>query len=405
MKIFIDNFRLWWQVPRRAGDRIKHRQVSFLELFYDLVYVVLIAQLSHQLANDISWIGIGKFAFLFIMVWWSWVNGTSYHDVHGNNDIRTRVFTFLQMFAVISMAIFAHDAIGENSIGFAISYICFQVLLTILWWRTGVHDADHRPLSIPYSLFFIVIIILFTISIFVDEPTRYYYWLAAVVISIVVPLFMRGVALKRITVPKQFEVMSQTTPSLVERFGLFTIIVLGEVIVSIVNGAARHHHITFEIGIMLLFSILIAIGIWWLYFDFVSHRSPKKGYWAYGYWYYLHLPIVMGIITVGAALYNIFQHGDHSISNRADLLLIFSLVVILISISQIIRILEYPKEMQPIIKRGVYTIFSIALIIASLSVMDLPHIQLLVTIAFLQLVPVIIAVTSWIKQSRLSNDG
>ena len=339
------------------------------------------------------------------MVWWSWVNGTSYHDIHGNNDIRTRVFTFFQMFAVISMAVFAHNAIGENSIGFALSFIAFQVIMTVLWWRSGVHDAEHRPMSVPYSTFFIVIIIMFTISVFVVEPYRYYLWFVAVFISIVLPILMRIIVNKKISNSAQFEVMTATTPSLVERFGLFTIIVLGEVIVSIVNGAASHHHITLEIGIMLLFSILIAIGIWWLYFDFVSHRIPKKGYWAFGYWYYLHLPIVMGIIIVGAALYNIFQHSDHSITNRADMLLIFSLVIVLISISLIIRIIQYPEGIEPIVKRGTYTIIAIALFIASLSFVELSHLQLLIIIAFLLLVPVITAVTSWIKQNRISSGG
>ena len=95
-------FRHWWQVPRRASDRAEDRTVSFLELFYDLVYVVLIAQIAHALAAHVDLAGFGQFVFLFIIVWWAWLNGTLYHDLHGNNDIRTRVFTFLQMFGVAS---------------------------------------------------------------------------------------------------------------------------------------------------------------------------------------------------------------------------------------------------------------------------------------------------------------
>ena len=72
------NLRLWWQPPRRASDR-PERQVTFLELFYDLVYVVLIAELSHSLSAHIGWEGLGKFAFLFVVVWWAWLNGTTYH--------------------------------------------------------------------------------------------------------------------------------------------------------------------------------------------------------------------------------------------------------------------------------------------------------------------------------------
>ncbi|NIM93022.1 MAG: hypothetical protein GTO18_04840 [Anaerolineales bacterium] len=122
---------------------------------------MLIAQVAHALAEDISWAGLGGFAFLFIIVWWAWLDGTTYHDLHGNNDIRTRVFTFLQMLSVVSMAIFAYDALGESSNGFALSYAAFQLILTYLWWRTGVHDPAHRPLSCPYSEVFLINTLLF----------------------------------------------------------------------------------------------------------------------------------------------------------------------------------------------------------------------------------------------------
>src|SRR5689334_77780 len=105
-------FRRWWQPPRPASNRPQERRVTFLELFYDLVFVVIIAEISHTLAEDMSFSGIGIFIFLFIIAWWAWLNGALYHDLHGNNDIRTRAFTFLQMLTVAAMAIFAHNAFG-----------------------------------------------------------------------------------------------------------------------------------------------------------------------------------------------------------------------------------------------------------------------------------------------------
>ena len=62
-------FRLWWQPPRRLMDRETDRQVTFLELFYDLVYVVLIAELAHVLSGHIDLVGLAGYAFLFIIVW------------------------------------------------------------------------------------------------------------------------------------------------------------------------------------------------------------------------------------------------------------------------------------------------------------------------------------------------
>ena len=107
MSALRQNFRHWWQPPKRLADREAERSVTFLELFYDLVYVVIIAELAHALAGNVSWTSVGQFAFLFAIVWWAWLNGSLYHDLHGNNDIRTRVFTFLQMGSVAAMAAFS----------------------------------------------------------------------------------------------------------------------------------------------------------------------------------------------------------------------------------------------------------------------------------------------------------
>lgn len=65
IKLLIDNYRVWWQKPRSVGEGEHSREVSFLELFYDLVYVVLISLLAHQFAQDVSWFGLAKFSFIF----------------------------------------------------------------------------------------------------------------------------------------------------------------------------------------------------------------------------------------------------------------------------------------------------------------------------------------------------
>src|SRR6266508_3363167 len=223
-------FRRWWQPPRLAEDQPEERRVTFLELFYDLVYVVIIAELSHTLAGNISLTDIGIFVFLFIIVWWAWFNGAMYHNLHGNNDIRTRVFTFLQMVTVAAMAVFAHSAMGEGSVGFALAYASFHLILTWLWWRTGVYDPHHRPLSQPYSLTFLITSVLFIVSIFMPTPWRFVLWVLALLIDLALLSLLwtnRNAAIQ-----EQINRIVLISPSAVERFGLFTIIVLGELIVS-----------------------------------------------------------------------------------------------------------------------------------------------------------------------------
>jgi low temperature requirement protein LtrA len=142
--------RTLWRPPGRFEDRSTDRRVTFLELFFDLVFVAVIAQLAHSLAENPSWSGVGWFVFLFYAVWSSWINGTLYHDLHGVNDLSTRVFTFAQMLAVAVMAVHAGDVPGAGADGFALGYAANSFLLVVLWFRTGVHDPSHRPASVPY---------------------------------------------------------------------------------------------------------------------------------------------------------------------------------------------------------------------------------------------------------------
>ena len=78
------------------------------------------------------------------------------------------------------MAVFAHDALGETSVGFAVSYGLFLLTLGLLWWRSGVHDPQHRVLSQPYSAVYLVSALLFLLSVFVSEDVRLYMWIGSV---------------------------------------------------------------------------------------------------------------------------------------------------------------------------------------------------------------------------------
>jgi low temperature requirement protein LtrA len=126
--------RRFWSPPARFEDRPTDRRVTFLELFFDLVFVVVIAQLAQRLAAHPSWSGVGWFEFLFYAVWSSWINGTLYYDLHGTNDVSVRLFTFLQMLAVAVMAVFVRDVPGDGAHGFALGTA----------ERKGRNDLVHR---------------------------------------------------------------------------------------------------------------------------------------------------------------------------------------------------------------------------------------------------------------------
>ena len=389
------HFRRWWQPPRPARKHPEERRVTFLELFYDLVYVVIIAELSHTLAGNISFADISTFIFIFIIVWWAWFNGALYHDLHGNNDIRTRVFTFLQMLTVAAMAVFAHNAIGDGSVGFALSYAAFHLILTWLWWRTGVYDSNHRPLSQPYSLTFLITSTLFILSIFMPTSWRFLLWVLALLVDLALLVLLLNN--RNVAIQAQINRIVLVSPSVVERFGLFTIIVLGEVIVGVVSGLAEHPHLSWLVGGSAFLGMIIAIGLWWIYFDFVSGRPPLSRTNKTLGWIYLHLPVTMGIAAVGASILNVLEHAGEPLPIEVRWLLVGAVAVALISIALILKSLDLPENQRIIYQTGARATFMAGALIVLSGLTPIGTIPLLLVLITLLLAPVFYGILVWIK--------
>jgi len=388
-------FRRWWQPPRTTSARPEERRVTFLELFYDLVYVVIIAELSHALAEHISLAGIGTFVFLTIIVWWGWFNGAMYHDVHGNNDIRTRVFTFMQMFTVAAMAVFAHNALGEGSVGFALSYAAFHLILTWLWWRTGVFDPNHRPLAQPYAITFLITSLLFIVSIVVPVPWRFILWGVGLLIDLAFLLLI--VTRTNAAIQAQLNRVLLISPSAVERFGLFTIIVLGEVIIGVVGGVAGHPELSWLVGGTAALGMVIAIGLWWVYFDFVSGRPPIARPATSLAWIYLHLPVSVGIAAVGAGVLHVVEHAGEPLPSDVRWLLVGAVTAVLVSIALIVRLLDIPASYRRLYWNGSILMWIAGILVVVFGLTPIDPGLLLLALCALLLAPVFYGVLVWIK--------
>ena len=126
------------------------REVSFLELFYDLVYVVLIGATTHHLAAHVDGRAVAEFAVVFGLIWLAWFNGTLWHELHGREDGRSRNYIFLQMGLLALLAVFAGEATSGDGRPFAITYtLLFAVFLAlggdpdVTDFELG-HDGGHN---------------------------------------------------------------------------------------------------------------------------------------------------------------------------------------------------------------------------------------------------------------------
>ena len=290
-----------WERPTLRTDEDHHieRKVSWLELFYDLVFVVVIAQLAHDLATHLDSAGLRAFVLLFLPAWWMWVSGTVYNERFETHDLSYRLLVFLQMLVVSALAIFAHGAFGETSAGFALSYAAGRALVVFMWARAGRYNRQARPVTTRYVLGFSLSILLWATSVFVPAPLRFIIWGIGLAIDIATPL---------LTIRQQRRLPRYSASKLPERMGLFVLIVLGESIVSVVTGLSGDtHHLNVLLGVKLALGIGVTFGMWWVYFDFVSRRPPKPTPSMSIAWTHLHLLLLISLIVSSAVNLNILQ--------------------------------------------------------------------------------------------------
>lgn len=336
-------FRRWFRAPpRRHGEVIYTREVSFLELFYDLVYVVLIAQVSHHLAEHLGWEGLLDFAILFGLIWLAWFNGTFWHELHARPDGRSRNYIFIQMALLALLAVFAGDATGQSGAEFAFTYAVLFTLFTWQWYLVQrVDDPQYRSVTMRYLTGMVITVIAIVASALADEA-RIWIWGA-----VVVGWTLGGLLLMAWSRTAGFG--EGVTASLVERVGLFTIIVLGEVVVGVVTGisdAPERSPLIVATGIV---GLTIGYGIWWNYFDLLGRRVPDHTGAPLAVWLFAHLPLTMSIAAGGAALVSLIEHaGDARISAGSAFLLSGSVSVVLLGITVAVRALpedEFPPGM------------------------------------------------------------
>lgn len=303
----------WWQPPQAVAAAEGHdeRRVSWLELFFDLVFVVVIAELTHGLEAHLDPAGLLSFLVLFVPVWWTWIGGTYYDSRFESGDVSYRAAVFLQMLPVAAMALFIHDGLGETGAAFALAYAGGRALLAALYWRGGRHNPPVRALAGRYAAAYAGSALLFGASALLEPPLRYLLWAVALTSDLLTPVLARRL---------QAQAPRLNASKLPERFGLFVIIVLGEALVAVIGGAAAQE----AAGPALLLDLALGMGltfaIWWVYFDFVARRRPRDG--GVGLiWAYLHLPLVMALAAIAAATQYLIAHSDEPLKLFVRLLL------------------------------------------------------------------------------------
>ncbi|MFC9584661.1 low temperature requirement protein A [Streptomyces yangpuensis] len=293
--------------PMTARSRDEHHRTSTpLELFFDLCFVVAIAQagarLVHALAEGHPATGVIGYFFVFFGVWWAWMNFTWFASAYDCDDVPYRIATLVQIAGVLVYAAGVGEAFDENDWTVAVvGYIIMRVALTAQWLRAAAGESGPaRTAALTYAAGLVICQIGWVGLLFAPSDAKRWLFLVLVAAELLVPVIAeRG----------------HQTPwhahHIVERYGLFTIIVLGETIAAstvAVKSALDEHE---ALGLLLPIAaggLLIVFAAWWIYFAVPMHQHLNSNREAIP-WGYGHLLVFASGAAIGAGIEVAVEHA------------------------------------------------------------------------------------------------
>jgi low temperature requirement protein LtrA len=335
---------------------IKNHKVSWLELFYDLIYVVVIAKLAHLVTfGHHGHLGLKEFAIfiaLFIPVWWAWTGHALYATRFYDDSVTDRLLTLAQMFLVVLLSVFITDAFNGEGHIFAFCYAAIRGLLVVMYFRVYYSNKDMRPVCSCLATGFSIGTILWFISAFLPGNWMYAFWVIGLSIDFITPFRCKSL-LKLVSVHKHH---------LPERFGLLVIILLGESIASIPSALSADNLPLSEI-LLALFGFISLATIWWHYFEVLERVVMGSKLGAAHLIIYGHLPIFIGLALFASAIrQNIV--GNLEIADLA-LLYSVSLSLYLIPVLLIAQQSQQADERWPLRRNTIILIVCLIVIAAA----------------------------------------
>ena len=314
------SFRARAALRREAGTE---QHATTLELFYDLVFVFAITQVSHLLLDHLTWTGAGQAVLALLVVWWSWNYTTWVTNELDPESIVVRLLLIGLMLASLLMAIAIPDAFGDKALLFAGSYVTIQVGRHLfLTYAAAAPGTNERIRAGRILIWFLAAGVLWIAGALADGSARTVLWLGALAIDYGAPLVTFWVpGLPRLR-PEAWEV---GTGHFAERFQLFIIIALGESIV-ITGATTAEHELTTATIVAFGLAFLITAALWWLYFNLLAAMAERRlaqaenrTLLARDAYTYLHVVIVAGILLTAVGDEIVIAHPTDELKD-AELL-------------------------------------------------------------------------------------
>ncbi|WP_435208703.1 low temperature requirement protein A [Micromonospora sp. bgisy143] len=288
--------------PRRRDE--PHRAATPLELFFDLCFVVAVAQAASALHHDVGEGHLGhalrSYLMVFFAIWWSWMNFTWFASAYDTDDDVYRITTLVQITGALILAAGVPRAFAEGDFTvITYGYVVMRLAAVVQWSRAAAGDPAHRAAARRYAVGVTVVQLGWLLRLVLPDG----WGMAAFVLLALADLLVPAVA--------ERPGMTPWHPGHIgERYGLFTLIVLGEAVlaisVAIQTGLDAGEHGLWALAAA---GAVIVYALWWLYFDRpveAPDRLPYSLIWGYGHYF-----IFAAIAAVGAGLPVVADHERH----------------------------------------------------------------------------------------------
>ncbi|HUV11297.1 MAG TPA: low temperature requirement protein A [Acidimicrobiia bacterium] len=284
------------------------QSVTFVELFFDLVFVFAVTQVTVLIAADLTLEGVAHSLLLFWLIWWAWTQFTWTLNPADTNHTAVRTVTLVATALAFVMAASVTRAFGDEAAWFAVPYVLVRVLGLGLQVRIDLErtDMQHRAIYLWTALSSIGLVLVLA-GAFVDTPGRYWIWLGAMLADFVAA-GAAGVRHEWDLDPAHFS----------ERHGLFVIIALGESLIVAATAVSADER-TGALVAVTAAALVVACLLWWTYFAWLKDdaeaglaATPTGGLGPVARDAYSlgHFPLVCGIIGFAIAIEEIVHHPD-----------------------------------------------------------------------------------------------
>ena len=271
------------------GQDEPHRVATPLELLFDLVFVVAVSQASINLHHMIAEGQVGEavvsYLMVFFAIWWAWMNFSWFASAFDTDDWLYRVTTIVQMAGVLVLAAGVHDAMVDQDFTTATwGYVLMRVAMVTQWLRAAASDPTSRASTLRVAVGITVVQVLWVARLYLlDEQWQFAAFFVLMLAELLVPLW--GETHGRTSWHPQH---------IAERYGLFTLLLLGESLLAsanaIIDAVAEGEHVP-ELLWLAGSGIVIAAGMWWVYFarEQADGLTSLRAGFTFGYLHYVDL--------------------------------------------------------------------------------------------------------------------